>query len=63
MSRYLLSQCPNAGDHGRLGTPKAHTARSLPRRGRGISAFAVLQLLGVWAAAWAALASAYAWLH
>ena len=63
MSRYLLSQSRSAGDHGHLGTPKVHAARSLPRRGRGTSALAVLQLLGVWAAAWAVLASAYAWLH
>ena len=63
MSRYLLSEPRNIGVHDHFDTQRAPAARSLPRRARGTLALVVLQMLGVWAAAWAALASAYAWLH
>jgi hypothetical protein len=63
MSRYLLSEPRNTGNHGHPDTQRAPAARALPRRAKGALGLVVLQMLGVWAAAWAALASTYAWLH
>ena len=63
MSRYLLSELRNDGNNGDPDTQRGLAVRSLPRRASGTLASVVLQMLGVWAAAWAALASAYAWLR
>ena len=62
MSRYLLSEPRNAENHGHPDPAWAPGARSLPRRANGTLGL-VVQMLGLWAAAWAALASADAWLH
>jgi hypothetical protein len=63
MDRCVLTEHPNSEDHRHFNSQPWPSARSLPAEARGEWLIVLLQMLGVWAAAWAALASASWWIR
>jgi hypothetical protein len=63
MDRYFLSEHRDAGIYSHLDPQSLPAVRALPAPARATLPILVLQMLGLWAAAWAALASASSWLR
>jgi hypothetical protein len=58
MDRRVLIEHPNSEGHPHFNAQLLPSVRSLRAEARGMSVIVLLQMLGVWAVAWAALASA-----
>jgi hypothetical protein len=63
MDRCVLIEHPNSKGHRHFNSQLLPSVRSLPAEVRGVWVIVLLQMLGVWAAAWAVLASASSWVH
>jgi hypothetical protein len=63
MDRCVLTEHPNSEGHRHLNAQLLPSVRPLRAEARRASLIVLLQTLGVWAAAWAALASAALWVR
>jgi len=63
MDRRVLIEHPNSEGHRDFDSQLLPFVRSLRADASRASLIVLLQMLGVWAAAWAALASAYSWVR
>ena len=63
MDRRVLIEHPNSKGHRHFNSQPLPSVRLLRAEASGISLIVLLQMLGVWAAAWAALASAALWVR
>ena len=63
MDRCVLTEHPNSEGHRYFNSQLSTSVRSLRVEARRASLIVLLQMLGVWAAAWAALASAALWVR
>jgi hypothetical protein len=63
MDRRVLIEHPNSEGRRHFNSRLLPSVRSLRVEARSVSLILLLQMLGVWAAAWAALASAALWVR
>jgi hypothetical protein len=63
MDHRVLTEHPNSEGHRHFNSQLLPSVRALRAEARGASLIVLLQTLGVWAAAWAALASAALWVR
>ena len=63
MDRCVLIEHPNSEDHRHFSSQLLPSVRSLRVEAKRASLIVLLQMLGVWAAAWAVLASAAMWVR
>jgi hypothetical protein len=61
MDRRVLIEHPNSEGHRHSNAQLLPSVRPLRAEARSATLIVLLQMLGVWAAAWAALASASSW--
>ena len=63
MDRCVLIEHPNSKGHRHTDSQLLPSVRLLRAEASGVSLIVLLQMLGVWAAAWAALASVALWVR